>query len=102
MAYKVRGGENLSRIARHFGIKVDPMSDLNGISPKAPLRSGSRVLLPIPNDRSRNLASLEVRDPPERRKARKARRSRSEHKVSLRKRQAARADAMGLVADREG
>jgi hypothetical protein len=102
LAYKVRGGENLSRIARHFGIKVDPMSDLNGISPKAPLRSGSRVLLPIPNDRSRNLASLEVRDPPERRKARKARRSRSEHKVSLRKRQAARADAMGLVADREG
>jgi hypothetical protein len=77
MTYKVRRGDTLARIARHFGIKVDPMSDLNGVSPKMPLRNGVKVLLPMPNDRSRTLSSLEVRDQPERRKSRKSRRHRS-------------------------
>ena len=67
MTYKVHRGETLQRIARHFGIKVDPMSDLNGLSPKVALQVGHKILLPIPNDRSRTFASLEVRDPPERR-----------------------------------
>ena len=65
MVYKVKKGETLSKIARQFGIKVDPMSDLNRVSPKLTLKHGSEILLPMPNDRSRTFASLEVRDPPE-------------------------------------
>jgi soluble lytic murein transglycosylase-like protein len=88
MAYKVRKGETLMHIARHFGIKVDPISDLNGVSPKKPLRHGSKVLLPMPNDRSRSIASLEVRDPPEHRR-RKGRRRRHYSKISYEQRREA-------------
>ncbi|MFL5814142.1 MAG: transglycosylase SLT domain-containing protein [Bdellovibrionia bacterium] len=91
MAYKVRRGETLAHIARHFGIKVDPISDLNGVSPKRPLRHGAKVLLPMPNDRSRSIASLEVRDPPEHRR-RKGRRRKHYSKISYeQRREAARA-----------
>jgi hypothetical protein len=86
MAYRVRHGETLAFIARHFGIKVDPMSDLNGVSSKLPLRHGVEVLLPIPNDRSRSLASLDVRDPPET----SHRRHRRHYRVGYKKRQSAR------------
>jgi LysM repeat protein len=75
MSYKVRRGDTLTRIARQFGIKVDPMSDLNGVPTKMPLRAGSKVLLPVPNDRSRTFASLEVRDPPEKRRSRRRHRN---------------------------
>src|SRR5690606_28766067 len=68
LAYKVRRGETLARIARRYGLRADPMSDLNRSSVKSPLRAGSRVLLPMPNDRSRTVASLDLRDPPERRR----------------------------------
>ncbi len=71
MTYKAHRGETLSRIAKHFGIKVDPMSDLNRVSSQFPLRTGSKILLPMPNDRSRTFASLEVRDPPERSRRRR-------------------------------
>lgn len=82
MTYKVHRGETLMRIARHFGIKVDPIADLNGLSPRAYLPKGLRVILPIPNDRSRTLSSLEVRDPPERRRHRYRRyRVRSHHRA---------------------
>jgi membrane-bound lytic murein transglycosylase D len=93
LTYKVRRGDTLARIAGHFGIKVDPITDLNGVSPRVPLRSGVRVLLPMPNDRSRTLASLEVRDPPERRRYRRSRPKSSSKtfKVSFKKRGAARA-----------
>jgi membrane-bound lytic murein transglycosylase D len=92
LTYKVRRGETLSRIARHYGIKVDPMSDLNGVSAKKPLRRGIRVLLPMPNDRSRSLASLDVRDPPERhRRHRRRKRRRHHRRVNYRSRQSARA-----------
>lgn len=74
MTYRVHRGETLTRIARQFGIKVDPISDLNGVSARMPLRNGIRVLLPMPNDRSRSLASLEVKDPPEKKRARRSRR----------------------------
>lgn len=74
LTYKVRKGETLSWIARHFGIKVDPIADLNGISPRVPLKSGSKVMLPMPNDRTRSLASLEIRDAPDRRRIRRSRR----------------------------
>ncbi len=76
MTYRVKKGESLSRIARSIGIKVDPVADLNGVSPNLALRKGAVVLLPIPNDRSRSLASLDLRDPPEKRKGRRGRRGR--------------------------
>jgi len=91
LAYKVRKGETLSRIARHFGIRVDPIVDLNGMSPRLPLRLGTRVLLPMPNDPSRSLASLEVRDPPERRRYRRSRRPASHRKYRVNQKR--RADA---------
>ena len=43
MTYKVRAGETLSHIAGHYGIKVDPISDLNGVSPRMRLRNGVKV-----------------------------------------------------------
>ncbi len=88
MAYKAKGGDSLAKIARHLGIRVDPIADLNGISSKVSLRKGTQVVLPIPNDRSRTLASLEVRDPPEKRRKRKG--TRRYYKVSYKKREAAR------------
>jgi soluble lytic murein transglycosylase-like protein len=87
--YKVQRGETLSRIASRYGIKVDPMSDLNGLSAKMPLRLGAQVLLPIPNDRSRSMASLDVRDPPESRHS--SHRRRRHHRVSYHRRETARA-----------
>ncbi|MGZ3699142.1 MAG: transglycosylase SLT domain-containing protein [Bdellovibrionota bacterium] len=89
LTYKVRRGETLTRIARHFGIKVDPIADLNRVSPKIPLRHGTNVLLPMPNDRSRTLASLEIRDPPERARHR-VRRHRRFMRISYRHRESAR------------
>lgn len=90
LAYKAKKGDTLLKVAKHFGLKPDPIADLNGISPKQPVRAGSKIFLPMPNDRSRSLASLEVLDPPERRKlARKNGRKR--YRVSLKKREAARA-----------
>lgn len=75
LTYKVRHGESLTGIARHFGIKVEPIKDLNRVPPQVSLRKGVNIVLPIPNDRSRSLSSLEVHDPPEhRRKHRRHRR----------------------------
>ena len=79
MTYRVRKSETLSRIAQHYGIKVDPITDLNGVSPRMPLRNGVHVLVPMPNDRSRSLATLDVRDPPERRRVRHHRRRRAKY-----------------------
>jgi membrane-bound lytic murein transglycosylase D len=90
--YKARRGETLARIARQFGIKVDPIADLNGLSPRVPLRKGAKVLLPMPSDRTRSLASLEVRDPPEKAKASTKRKKRhpKSYKVTYKKRESAR------------
>lgn len=91
LTYRVRRGETLTHVARHFGIKTDPVADLNRVSPKAPLREGSRVLLPMPDDRSRSVASLDVKDAPEKRRARKHRKAPNRlYRVSLQNRAAAR------------
>ena len=90
MSYKVRKGDNLLRVARNFGIKVDPISDLNGLHPRVPLRNGSTVLLPVPNDRSRTFASLEVRDPPELRRSKRRVRRQRYYRLSYKSREAAR------------
>ncbi len=91
LAHKARRGETLSHIASHYGIKVDPVTDLNGVSAHMPLRAGSKILLPLPNDRSRSLASLEVRDPPERRRYRRraVSRPKSFRMITIKRREAA-------------
>jgi len=87
LAYRIRKGETLHSVARRFGIRVEPMTDLNGVSPHALLRAGSKIYLPIPDDRSRSLASLEVRDPPERRKYRRQNRKQAnKYRVSMKNR----------------
>lgn len=91
MGYKVGRGETLAHVARRFGIRVDPIADLNGISPRLPLRGGANILLPMPTDRSRTMASLEIRDPPEKRRMRKSRRSSRAYKVSYKRRESVRA-----------
>ncbi len=68
LTYKIKSGETLFKVARHFGIRVDPISELNQIAPKTPLRAGTKILLPMPNDATRSLASLDLRDSPEKRR----------------------------------
>ena len=108
MTYKVKKGETLSKIAKHFGIKVDPMSDLNRMSAKSPLQFGSQILLPMPNDRSRTFASLEVFDLPEKsrrhhRRHHHRRTSSRSYKITYRHREAARAvGTRGASHRREG
>ena len=98
LAYKVRRGETLARIASYFGIKVDPMSDLNRISPRVPLRTGASVLLPMPTDRSRTMASLEVRDPPEHRRAHRRHSRHRVLKASLKGQRSAKGSSSGRVS----
>lgn len=91
LTYKVRKGDTLQRIARHFGIKVDPLRDLNGFGPKTRLRVGALIQLPLPVDRSRSLASLEVKDPPEkRRRYKRARGTKKYYKITPKRRESAR------------
>ncbi|MCM2322068.1 MAG: transglycosylase SLT domain-containing protein [Oligoflexia bacterium] len=92
MTYKIRRGETLGHVARHFGINVDPIADLNGVSARMPLKNGVHVMLPIPTDRSRSLASLDLKDPPSKKRVR-AKRGRGApkyYKVTYKKREAAR------------
>lgn len=60
--YRVTSGDNLKKIARRFGLRAEPIAELNGISEKSPLRAGTLLMLPIPSDRTRSLASLDVID----------------------------------------
>lgn len=91
MTYKVRKGETITHVAHHFGIHVDPLADLNGISSRMPLRKGVSVLLPIPMDRSRSMSSLDLLDPPSRRRryARKHRKNKF-YKITYKRRESAR------------
>jgi hypothetical protein len=89
LTFKVNKGQSIRSVAQRFGIKVDPIADLNGISPKANLRKGMLIRLPMPSDGGRSLSSLEIRDPPERRKKRYKRRiakSEKNARVSMRER----------------
>jgi LysM repeat protein len=92
LTYKVHRGETLNHVARHFGIQVDPIADLNGVSSRMPLRNGVHVLLPIPTDRSRSLASLDLKDPPFRRRGygRGKRRNHRFYKITYKRRESAR------------
>ncbi|MEK7690087.1 MAG: LysM peptidoglycan-binding domain-containing protein, partial [Bdellovibrionota bacterium] len=93
LTYRAKNGDTLSRIANHFGIRVDPIVEMNRISPRSVLRKGSTVVLPMPNDRSRSLASLDLRDPPSKKRVRRGsgKRSKSKnYKVSYKRRESAR------------
>lgn len=68
MTHSVHSGDTMWTIARRYGIKVDPLVDLNGLSARTRLQKGMKVLLPLPSDRSRAVASLDVKDPPEKRR----------------------------------
>lgn len=94
LSYLTRSGDSLTRVAQKFGIRVDPMADLNGISPRMVLRKGTRIFLPIPSDRTRTLATLEVLEPVSHRRGRKRRRS---VRISQRHRHAA--HSRGMLSD---
>jgi hypothetical protein len=68
LTHRTRGSDTLQRVARHLGLRVDPLVDLNRVGGSALLRRGTTVLLPMPNDPSRTVASLEIRDPPDRKR----------------------------------
>jgi hypothetical protein len=97
-SYKVRRGDNLKKIAHRFGIKEDPIVDLNVqrsiASAHSNLKTGSEILLPIPTDHSRSIASLDLYDPPEKHRRRRHRRSgyKKPYRISLKDRKAARED----------
>ncbi len=88
LTHRTKGPDTLQRVARHLGLRVDPLIDLNRVGGSTPLRRGTHVLLPMPNDPSRTVASLEIRDPPDRRKRKSWGKKRA--KVSQRDRAAAR------------
>jgi membrane-bound lytic murein transglycosylase D len=49
--HQVRPGETLSQIARRYGVKSEPLMDLNNIKSSKQLRAGSYLMIPIPADR---------------------------------------------------
>ncbi len=77
---KVQRGDTLQRIARRFGLRAEPLADMNGKSEKAPLTAGVEVLLPMPSDPTRSPSSLDLKDPPRRRSRS---RHRSHHRAVL-------------------
>lgn len=69
--FEAKAGDSPERIARRFGINVDPILDLNNLSKGRTLGRAMKVLLPIPSDGGRSFQTLELNDPPSRRRARK-------------------------------
>jgi hypothetical protein len=88
LTHRTKGPETLQRVARHLGLRVDPLVDLNRVSGSMTLKRGTSVILPMPNDPGRTVASLEIRDPPQRKSRKSWGRKRT--KISARERAAAR------------
>lgn len=92
-AYRVRSGDSLKAVAHRFGIKDEPILDLNStsrLSKVGRLKTGAELLLPIPTDQSRSIASLDLYDPPERRRRHRGKKHRKIYRVTYKHRQAAR------------
>lgn len=71
---KAKRGDTAKSIARRLGIRPDPVEDLNGIKENQPLAAGKEIKLPIPADfGSGSLATLDLLDPPERKRSRRRR-----------------------------
>jgi membrane-bound lytic murein transglycosylase D len=49
--HQVRSGETPSQIARRYGIKAEPLLQMNNIKSSKQLRTGSYLIIPIPADR---------------------------------------------------
>lgn len=91
LAYRAKAGDSVPRIARRFGFQPDPIEHLNRISRHTPLKQGRVLILPLPADRSRDLAVSDTKDPVEKRRSRKRPQyKRSSFKVSREKRETAR------------
>jgi membrane-bound lytic murein transglycosylase D len=50
--HQVRAGDTLSTIARRYGIKKEPIMQLNDLKSPRQLRVGSSIIIPIPADRA--------------------------------------------------
>jgi membrane-bound lytic murein transglycosylase D len=50
--HQVRQGDTLSTIARRYGIKKEPIMELNDLKSPRQLRTGSSIIIPIPTDRA--------------------------------------------------
>ena len=50
--HQVRSGETLSTIASRYGIKKEPIMQLNNLKSPRQLRTGSSIIIPIPADRA--------------------------------------------------
>jgi membrane-bound lytic murein transglycosylase D len=50
--HQVRQGDTLSTIARRYGIKKEPIMELNDLTSPRQLRTGSSIIIPIPADRA--------------------------------------------------
>jgi hypothetical protein len=62
LEYKARKGDTAKTIAKRFGINPDPVAEMNSMSVKSSIMPGKLVLLPIPSDFVRSLASLKSLD----------------------------------------
>jgi N-acetylmuramoyl-L-alanine amidase len=45
LVYKVRRGDNLTRIAQRFGVEMSELAEVNHLNPQDPLRSGQRLVV---------------------------------------------------------
>jgi membrane-bound lytic murein transglycosylase D len=50
--HQVRQGDTLSTIARRYGIKKEPIMEVNDLKSPRQLRTGSSIIIPIPADRA--------------------------------------------------
>jgi membrane-bound lytic murein transglycosylase D len=50
--HQVRQGDTLSTIARRYGIKKEPIMEVNDFKSPRQLRTGSSIIIPIPADRA--------------------------------------------------
>lgn len=50
--HQVRQGDTLSTIARRYGIKKEPIMEVNDFKSPRQLRAGSSIIIPIPADRA--------------------------------------------------
>jgi membrane-bound lytic murein transglycosylase D len=53
--HHVKFGETLSQIAVHYGTEVKPIMQINGITNPRRLRTGTSIIIPIPNDKVSSL-----------------------------------------------
>lgn len=50
--YKVRSGDNLSKLARRFGVTVKQIQDANGMGNSVALKAGQTITIPAPKAKS--------------------------------------------------